>query len=138
MKYIKKFENYSTDYYTKFNRNDFPKELEFIEPKSIYKYKEKVLLPNSVQIFYELDTNQTNKENSYLGDIPNIITLDFSVTYDASNNKNTNCFIKIISGSQLLLDLSYKDGEYKFMDVTKCILSEDTSDSLKKILKSYE
>lgn len=139
MKYLKNFESHSisTDYYENFEKSDFPDFLKFDNPKSEYELVDYIFNSNSVHITYNLSSDQPESDNPYMGNIPDIMTLDFSITYDMGDNESTSCFLKIISGSQVWLEFSFKDGEYKYSDITKCELSTETNDIIKKLINKY-
>lgn len=144
MKHIKKFEaynpelNYSLDYYDKFKESDFPKKLIFIDPKATYKMVNFVPGSNKVYMEFELDSKDTNKDNSYKGSIADQVRMTFSVTYNMTDKKEkTKCFVRIEGGSLTWLEFDYEDGEIDYMDQKRAKLSTKSFNDIKKILKKY-
>lgn len=136
MKYIKKFEDHSsTDFYLNFKKSDFLDVIKFDDPKSKYKMIKFIPSMNSVQVVYELDS-EINDDNPYKGDISDILTINFSVTYEM-NNQSKTCFFKIISGNQTWLEFSYSNGEFSYIDIIKCELSIESNEEIKKLLNKY-
>ena len=136
MKYIKKFEDHSsTEFYLDFKKSDFLEVIKFDEPKLEYEIKEFIPSMNSVKIIYDKTSNYDDG-NPYTGDIPGTLVVDFSVTYEMGNQSTTS-FFKITSGSQSWLEFSYSDGEFDYMDITKCKLSKESDELIKKILNKY-
>lgn len=138
MKHLKTFESHSksTDYYLNFDESIFPKEISFDDPKSNYKSVKFIPKMNSVYISYELDS-EVDSNNPYKGTIPDILTFEFSVTYDMNNKQDKSLFVSIISGSQTWLEFSYKNDEIEYIDEPKCKLSSVSEKEIKDILKKY-
>jgi hypothetical protein len=133
--YIKRFENFSTDYYDKFSIKDFPSEIEFSEPFNVV-YKQTKLVPNSNNIIlrFDLESEQPEKDNPYSGDIPEIVKIDIGITY---NNETTKIYVSIDGGNRTWWAFTYENGMIENTIETDVKLSDKSYGELIEVLKKY-
>lgn len=139
MIYLKNFENYSTEFYLDFKKSDFPKILEFIEPKSKYKMLDFIPGMNKVTITYTLES-KPKEDNPYKGTLPDMMQMDISATYNMGyeNKGETKMHVKITGGAQTWYEISYTKGKIiKDENPNYKKLNKNTLNNIKKILKKY-
>ena len=137
MRYLKKFENYSTDFYSKFKKSDFPKKIKFDNPKCVYEMRDFIPGMNKVTIYYNL-IDKKDQNNPYEGTIPDMMQMDISITYDIDNSKKTKIFLRILSGTQNWFEISYTDDKiFKDDNPDYKKIDKSTFDNIKKIFKKY-
>ena len=137
MRYLKKFENYSTDFYSKFRKSDFPKKIKFDNPKCVYEMRDFIPGMNKVTIYYNL-IDKKDQNNPYEGTIPDIMQMDISVIYNMEKTKKTKMFLRILCGSQVWYEISYSDSKiYKDDSPNYKKINKSTLVIIKNILKKY-
>lgn len=141
MKFLKKFEKYrtesdsSTDFYNNFSTDDFPEVIKFDNPK--VKYKRTKLIPGSNQVFlwFDLDSEQPDKDNPYSGDVTDIVTIEIKITYKEDNK--TKIFVTVIGGNNVWRSFSYENKVIKDIEVSDYNLSKKSFNDIIRVLNKY-
>lgn len=138
MIYLENYDNYSRDYYDRFNSEDFPEKLVFDSPDKVV-YKKTKLIPGSnfVQLQYDIHSDQPNEDNPYQGNVPPILRIEFGVTYSSSNESETKIYFTINGGSRSWLSFSVEDGRLKTIEESKWKLSSKSFGEVKKLINKY-
>lgn len=134
MKRIKTFENFSTDYYGQFKLKEFPKKLNFTNPKMTYELMEIVPGSNKIHITYQMTSDQPEKDNPYSGDYPDKISVDIGITYKESNTK---IYVTIVGGNRVWWSFSYEKGEIKDIEKGDIKLTKSSTSKIISVLNKY-
>jgi len=128
-------ENISVEYYNDFDIKDFPEVISFSEPFDV-EYKRTKLIPggNQISLRYDLESEQPESDNPYKGDIPEIVTIEISITYSDSVIKS---YVTINGGNRTWKSFSYENGIIEDIETTDVRISDKTDQDIKHILKKY-
>lgn len=134
MRYLSRFENFSTDYYLNFNEDDFPKSLSFENPQMVFSLTEIIPGSNKIFIKYIMESDQPGIKNPYSGDMSEEVTIDIGITYKESNTK---MYITIIGGNRSWWSFSYECGIVEDIETSDIKLSDNSIKELISVLSKY-
>lgn len=135
-KYISDFKNYSTNFYIEFKESDIPLNIEFKEPHILkYKYQYHSLSSNKITIYYTLESEQPQKDKSYIGDIVEKISIDIAITY--KENNATKFYVTIVGGNNVWWSFSYECNTILDIDPPQHIMNKKTLDNIIKVLDKH-
>lgn len=137
LKYIKEYEEYSTDFYLDFNKNWFPSKLTFNTDLGKLTYEQIELIPSSNKISVNYQKNEKDNKNPYGGNMADKMRMDVEITYYSTEKSQQDVKIQVTisGGSRDWVNFIYEHGEVYHISETNVKLNKSSWNKVMNVVK---